>query len=322
MKSATHLLLLLGVLGSSAPAAAQPIRFEAEGLERAERLADALQADLGRPLSLEEGLPLLRVVVTPGGQATLTYLLDEATRRTRTITISADREAAIAELTLVGSNLVRDQTEELITEAAPTPSAPPPPSAATQTGSATSQRALVPPVELPPDHLNLAQAHPLHFGLAGYLGLQVESSASGSNVRPFGSFGFSLSGTLNRMLSVGVTRVMLNLVFSSIEGAIVGVEGTPFVELFGFLDPRVQVYGQLGLALQGRSQTSLSEEFVQVAPLLGGGLRFWAANSFSIGVELAAHVVLTDAYFTMGATLPQFSIPATIGLSAEWHINP
>jgi len=63
------------------------------------------------------------------------------------------------------------------------------------------------------------------------------------------------------------------------------------------------------------------EGIFQVAPFLGGGVRFWIADWFSLGVALGLHLVLTDAYRMGSIELPQWSLPGTLGLSAEFHIR-
>lgn len=290
--------MFASIPASSARAQGDVLHLRARGPIDGERLRAALERELGRRVVLgRAGTPQLSVSVRADGRGSLRYVAADGTRRRRDVQLPADRGERLRELTLFASNLVRDQTSDLI--------APPPgsePAAVERAG-------------------NLALERPFHLGLSGSFGLTAREMGGASNVQVFGAYGLLLSGTVDRMVSVGVTRLAVGAGFSSLEGAIFSLEMTPMVELFGFPDPRVQVYGQLGLAVQGRTQTSFREEILQLAPFLGGGVRFWIADWFSLGLELGLHLVLTDAYRMGSAVLPQWSLPGTLGSSVAFHIR-
>ncbi|MFK7984470.1 MAG: hypothetical protein AB8I08_00435 [Sandaracinaceae bacterium] len=311
--------LILGLLASSASiASAQPLHVTVEGLDAA-AFARALAAELERPVEVRDqavSSPHLRIEVAEDGVATLELRTEEGALRQRVVAAGQDADEALRLLLLVASNLVRDPAEGLIgaaPESSPvsTPDALPEPPRGIPT----------PALEIPgpsEDPVSFAERHPLRLGAAGMLGLHN----AGGQVSPFGAYGLSLFGVVHPNLAVGVTQLNLGWGVSSFEGLILDFSGTPSLELAAFVDPHVQVYGQAGVTLQFRTQTSIGEDIFQVAPRIAGGVRMWATEWFSVSVELGVSVVATDALRISGVNLPQGTMPGTLGLAAEFHIAP
>lgn len=170
---------------------------------------------------------------------------------------------------------------------------------------------------------NLAVEAPIHLGVSGHGGFGLRQEPSGGvSVVGLGTYGLSIAGTVHDFVTVLLRRVTLSVGYSSIEGPLVTAEGTPALELFDFADPRIQLYTQLGVSVQGRTQTTVAEGIVQVAGWFAAGARFWVSPRFSIAAELAAQLVLTDAYGWNGGSLPRFSVPVLLGVALGWHIQP
>ncbi|MCB9594532.1 MAG: hypothetical protein H6719_17500 [Sandaracinaceae bacterium] len=320
MSSGSQLTRAVGALGAVfallAPSAAlgQDLHLVLEGVADPAALGEALAEDLGRPVSVtDEVPPVLRVTVVGDGTAVLRYTDEDGAVRERTAELTADPEAALRELALLGSNLVRDQASALIADAvveAPVAAVPDPPTPV--------EPVVVEPTVVLPEPESFALAHPLRLGMEAIFGLQVRDPS----VEPLFDWGLSIFGTVHEALAIGLTRVNVSGGYSSIEGSLFALSGAPAVEGFLFPDRYVQLYGQVGVSLQGRTPTNLRVGEFQAAPFLAAGARFWIAPWFTLGVQLAVHVTLTDGFRMGGLDLPQWSTPGTLGLSAEFHIDP
>ena len=313
MRLPSSILLTCLCLSAATTARAQaPLRayVAAEVPVAAEAVRAGLARDLGRPVELVDAATAELAIRMAGGEAELRYDADGGAR-TRAVTLPTDRDDATATLVLIAANLVRDPTEQLVAPAAtPTPPAPvagPPPLAAPPI--ATGEK---------PAPANLALARPFQLGL-GILG-GAASTASG--VQGYWYLGMDILGTIAPGVRLGVTRLSVGLGFSNVESFIFSLQGTPTLELFAFVDPRVQVYGQVGVALQGRAQTAVREGLFQVAGFLGGGVRFWLTDWFTLGAQIGLHVVATDAFLMGDVALPQGSVAGSAGLTVGFHIAP
>ncbi|MGE0791514.1 MAG: hypothetical protein AB7S26_37915 [Sandaracinaceae bacterium] len=310
--------LFLGTLGLAAPARAQELHVTAEGVSDPEALRSALAAELGWTVREGADAPRLSVALGADGAVRLVYTDEDGVTRERTAALSEEARAALAELVLVASNLVRDQVSALIADApvaTPVPdAAPPEPSAPVPAREAPLlEEPAVPRLEPP----NFAVARPLRVGLEGIVG--IADGASG--VQPFGDYGLSLFGTVHEGVALGLTRVNVGVGYSSLESFIFAFSASPAIELSAFIDPRVQVWVQAGVSLQARTiNGGLSP--IQVAPFLAAGVRFWVTEWFTLGAQLAVHLTATDAFRMGGTDLRQLATVGTFGLSAEFHFDP
>ena len=274
-------------------------------------LRDGLARDLGRVVELADAGPVHLAIAMRDGAAELAYADAEATR-SRRVVLPDDRGEATATLTLIASNLVRDPTVQLVGPPIAQASAS---LAAPVTDAAEAEPAvepIPPPAEPAP---SFAEQHPFELGV----GLLGGAASTPSGVQGYGYFGIELMGTIHPNLRIGVTRLSLGLGFSSSESFLFSLQGTPTLELFAFVDRHVEVFAQLGVALQGRAQTAFREGFFQVAPFLGAGVRFWLTDWLTIGVEIGLHVIATDSFVMGSVALPQGSIAGSGGLSVGFH---
>lgn len=293
-----HTLALTLALGSL-PAAAHAdepltVALDADVPVDADAFRDGLAADLDEVVRLGDPSAARLRIAMREDEVELSYR-DGAASRTRRVALPADRGEATASLVLIASNLVRDPTDAMI--AAPAPAPPP--------GEVSA-----PAVPLA-EPLDLASRRPFRLGL----GLLGGAASTATGVEGYGYFGVDLMGTVHPHLAVGVTRLSLGPGFSNIESFIFSLQGTPTLEAFVFVDPRVQLYAQVGVALQGRAQTNAREGHFQAAAFVGAGARFWLTDWLTIGVEIGLHVVATDAFVMGNVALPQGSIAGSGGVS-------
>lgn len=285
-------MTLLALAPAAAVAQSNPILLvvEPELDLDADILREGLARDLERAVVVEGDAPSRLEVRAVDGRVVLRYEEGDSARERR-VELPDDPAEATATVLLIASNLVRDPTLELI--------------APESDGS--------PDAEEPSP--SFAVRHPFRLNFGALVG----AASTPVGTRGYWHLGMDLVGTVHPNLAVGVTRISLGFGASSIDGFIFSLQGTPTLELFGFVDPHVQVFAQLGVALQGRAQTASREGFVQVAPYLGGGTRIFPNDWFSIGVEIGLHLIATDSFLMGDVALPQGSLAGSAGLSANWH---
>lgn len=299
-------LVLMLVLGVATPASAD-VRVTIEIEPPAPVDEGAARAAIDEAVAPTDRAIELVVRVDASGAVEI-RVRDGDDERERRAQLPDDPQEAAQALALLAANTVANEADGLIEDAPParTVEVVPPP--------------VVPPPVVPPlEEPNLALRRPVHFGASGILGITSTPAGSGVNVAPFGAYGINLGFTVDRMVTLGISRLSVGGGFSSVESTILTFQGTPTLELFGFVDPRIQVYGQIGVALQGRYSGFFGGSF-QAAAYIGGGARFWVLDWFSIGVEVGLHLVLTDFFTQMGGVeIPRWSMFGTLGLSAEFH---
>jgi hypothetical protein len=92
--------------------------------------------------------------------------------------------------------------------------------------------------------------------------------------------------------ALGVRSVGIGGGYSSIEGAILALSGTPFVEVNGFVAPVAQLFGQIGVAV-GYGWREQGQDTLDVAVSPRVGARWWTTPSFAIVTEAGADIALT-----------------------------
>lgn len=267
----------------------------------AEALRAGLATDLGYDVELTaSGAARLSIILHETG-AEIAYADDDGTR-VRRVELPADHGEHTVFLVLIAANLARDPTEQLVGTSPETPLEVEP------------EAEYSAPVPAEPAS-SFAVQNPFRLSV----GLLAGAASTPPGVTGYWYLGADLMGTVHPNLSLGITRLSIGLGFSSVESFVFSLQGTPTLELFAFVDPHVQVYGQLGVALQGRARTALREGHFQVAPFVGGGVRFWATDWLSIGPEIGLHVVATDAFLMGDLALPQGSVAGSGALNVGFH---
>jgi hypothetical protein len=161
---------------------------------------------------------------------------------------------------------------------------------------------------------DFAEARPFTLELAhGFGGVPVRA-----NAEPTFSFGMGLSYRVHEHVALGVGSILIGFGGSS-DGPYVSVRALPHVELFAFVDPRVQLYAQIGARIFGDTSTSFAPGGVDVALAARAGARFWLTEFLTIGVEIGIDVVLTESMRFGSSYLPQGSVVGNVGLTLGFH---
>lgn len=300
---------------------------------------DTIDPSVGSDLSAGA---TLRISIASSGEAQIEFQFG-ATRRARTVALPTDRDEALRVVVLIGANLVREESADLLarmarasegSDAAP---AEEPAAAAGEVVTPETTRA-APSAEEPAalaDHDAADDEAPVTPGPSpwsresteeypGRYAITHRGGAAPSDGQAAGFFiwGFEFGYAPHPMLTLGVTDLTASGGYSSLEGTIFAGGGTLFGELGGFVDPRIQFYGRLGLALQGRLNPPPPAGGFQMAISVGAGVRLFATRRLFFAFELGANVVLTDSY-AMGTgtavNLPQGSTPASASMAVGWQ---
>jgi hypothetical protein len=311
---------LLLCTAAPARALAQPITIVAEedagGALDLERLRAALELELGRPVVVGgQGPARLVLRVADDGAIELRYEAAEA-RRSRRIRLHVYEPEPARVVMLVASNLVRDQDVEIAREIEVRP--PEEPRAPADRSPPRE------PVSAPPETV----ARSWRVGIGASVGLTLvhgppaillapQDATAGSPVLYL--VGASLSYTVAPVLAIGIADVTFGV--ARLAGGDSGFAGgSPFAEIFFSIDPRVQIFGDAGLAIQGR----FGHERARGAGLAGTahlGVRFFPLDAMSLAASVGGHVVLTDAFALGERLLPQWSVAGHAGVQVGWHFD-
>lgn len=280
-------------------------------------IVGAERASTAAMLSVEWHTPnYARIAITrPDGSITarLVELPNDATERVETMAILA-------------TNLLRDESTELLAMLRRSPEAvaetradqaaeaePSPPvlvlvEAETPSTPAQAYAVDAPePLEVEEEERAAPSSPFLRLGLGAELG----SVPRGTGLEVDTLSGLELAWTAPEWLALGVR----NLNVAAVSNRTVHVDFAPFVEgrvSFDFL----ALYGQLGAHLQVDGDGRVGGAAMGVL-----GARFRVVPEFSMGLETALRVVVTDTFDTSTHTLPQWSIPWTGGLVLLFHVS-
>jgi hypothetical protein len=293
--------------------------------EDAERLVPP--AALGEKLANDLDIPVVHAARTPAARGVLTISWDEARRRliltyrdasgeerSRIFADGLDQRASLEMIALIAANLVRNDADELLALVKHQHSSAEPPRRddsaqpaeplrlAADSSSATSN------VVVSRRRVNRALAQRWSFGILGYI-----SSRSAEPVYSPGS-GFYVSRTMSKHFALGFTDIM---VFPD-EGQTV-LSGGPYAETFWFARDWLQLFGQLGIPLQGRWSANRPAAF-GAQPFVGGGLRFWIGGRVSIGAAARVAVVASSAFDVPPTGLVQGTVSVSGGLELGFHL--
>ena len=306
-------------------------------------IRDGLASDLGVDVALQHSEQASLVVrVSTEGAIEIIYRTQSEERRRE---LSAPPEPREAErvIVLVAANLAREEADELLARwmrAHDGDSAVVPQSAAAELATADpdgySAFVLHDPSSYPASLGRPRRPRRLPSERHTHFSVLARGGAAITRLTPIEGFprppvsdapvgflqlGFELGWALDSMISIGVIDFTFSFGFSDPGGVFFSASLTPYLEVNGFIDPRIQVYGRGGIAAQIRSQTWYGEDHLQLALYGAAGIRFFATDSFAIGLELALHLVLTDAY-QMGnfasIDAPPWATPGSGTLSANW----
>jgi hypothetical protein len=329
--------LLASFDASRARADGPPIALDVE--DPAQRLDEAaLREGLARDLgvAVDPGVTIdadaasapatIRVRVTAEGAVEIAFLHADGERR-RSVEIPADASEAARVVVLIAANLAREEASGLLTALTPSPVE------IVEERIEADPGALADPTVAPPRRR--ARRPPatrgMHFGIVHRAGAAVARLADIGGPSPLlatGAGGFFQLGlefqlAITPLISIGITDFTGSIALSGGTGRgeqwLFSLGMTPYAELGGFVDERVQLYGRAGIAGQAWSYTS---DPLQAALYAAAGIRFFVADNFSIGLELAVNVVLSDSYLIgnlPGIRIPQWSTPGSGAVTTSWH---
>ncbi|WP_236516570.1 hypothetical protein [Sandaracinus amylolyticus] len=155
------------------------------------------------------------------------------------------------------------------------------------------------------------------IGLSGLVGLR---DAPHHEISPTWTSGIDVGFRVLPWLSVGARRIGYGHA-TTLVGDRHAIGASPALELTMPLWERVQPYAQVGAGVQVRFGGAQGRT-TGIAPFIGGGVRFFVAEIFSIAVESAMHVPVTEDGFLFGhEVLPQGSVVLQGGLAFAFHIQ-
>jgi hypothetical protein len=306
--------LSLTLAAATAQAAPAPlviiVQADAAKLVPPVALGEKLANDLDIPVLVQPvPPPLFRGVLTISWdeqqrRIVLTYRDANGDEMTRVFADGLDQRTGLEVLALVAANLVRNDTDELL--ATLTRERPSPPSPAPVGESSISTGNLA--ISRPANPISRAMTHRWSFGTLAYL-----SSRSAEPVYTPGS-GFFVSRTMSKHLALGLTDIM---VFPNGGQTVLSVG--PYTEAFWFARNWLQLFGQLGVPLQGRWSTNRPAAF-GAQPFLETGLRFWIGGRVSLAAALRVAVVASSAFGAPPTELVQGTVSASGGLELGFHL--
>ena len=85
------------------------------------------------------------------------------------------------------------------------------------------------------------------------------------------------------------------------------------------MDPRVQLYTQIGALVSGRTGSIFGPGGMGVAADVRVGVRFWICDWLTVGLQAGLGVVLTDTMGIGSSRLTQGSSIGYLGLTVGFH---
>lgn len=356
------LALALGVCLVAGAAHAQsppPILIELDVATTAqidgEALAVALANELGTPVMLatpetprSSESPCLRLHALGPRRMRLVLVRPDGSTMRRTSSVHADAAERLATLVILASNLLRDESGELLAmlrRRAPTPDeteepepvvtpepvvAPEPEpqepaeSAPLSTEPAAGEEPIATtPAPLPPTPADAVGADPpapstprdpfLRLGVSGQVGTVPHAG---------GSFDVAWLAGVDAMITplpffaVGVRA--LGGGYTTTRAWCVGA--APFVELAWRFADVLDLHGGAGVHLQYIARDD-TYETAGVAPLVVAGARLYLDPAVSLSLETALHFVTSTVFHVGSDLLPQGAVSWTGGLALAFHVS-
>lgn len=169
----------------------------------------------------------------------------------------------------------------------------------------------------PPPGPTLAETHPFYVGAAFHAGL----FRGDNGMEGYWAPSLEIAATVARGWVVGVADLTGGTADDPDGASVTYARGAPFLELYGFVDARAQLYARAGLTIQGQSTTAASGDALQLRVMFAGGLRWWFADMLTLGAELRFGVTVID-HMALGIgarPAPSPSYPLGLGASLGAH---
>lgn len=155
--------------------------------------------------------------------------------------------------------------------------------------------------------------------------LSIGASALLSGVRIAGEidvhamWGLDVALRVTPWLYAGARRIGITHA-SRAAGDRFAIGGSPLIGLAWSIADVIELYGELGVAVQGRFGGQLDGS-VGVAPFGGVGARFRLAEWISVGLEGALHVPATETFLLGNAVLPRGAVWIAGGAGLMFHVR-
>jgi hypothetical protein len=279
-------------------------------------LCAAIAEDVRAPVTTEAATtaPIRGVltIASDGARLVLSYRNARGEEIRRVVARSDERATRLETIALIAGNLIRDEADELLQQLERPPATHTHADAQPLTTEPTTAIIVEPPPIAGPPTLTRkmparGSQHPWSIGLLSFI-----SSRSAERVYTTGS-GIYVSRALGRHVALGLTDI---LVFQN--GGQYVISAGPFGEAFWFAKDWLQLFGQLGVPMQGRWGGSRDAGF-GAQPFAGGGLRFWLKGRVSLGVAARVAVVATNAFGTPPTELIQGTVTGSGGLEVGFR---
>lgn len=131
--------------------------------------------------------------------------------------------------------------------------------------------------------------------------------------------GFDVAFRIDTHVSLGIRRAHFGM-FGDERYWTVGA--SPFIELALRPWERIDVYGQLGAALDVQIRTrDIQTQGLGIAPFGGAGMRFFLDEMFSLSVEGVVHVPLVNGLSLGEVIAPPMSVAVQGGVGLSFHFE-
>jgi len=118
-------------------------------------------------------------------------------------------------------------------------------------------------------------------------------SEDGYDVQWSGVGGFDLFHDVSEEMAVGLARLGVGFGYSSIEGELLSITGTPALQLGIYPYGRLQLYAQHGIAFSLAKETDIRPRRHGIALSSAIGMRVWLSCRWTLGVQSGGEVVLS-----------------------------
>jgi hypothetical protein len=173
--------------------------------------------------------------------------------------------------------------------------------------------------DLPPTEEAFAP-RPFSLGLSGLAGTRDDRGGIAATWTAGPDVGLRVTPREDRWLFVDVALRRITVGGAeTIGGERWAIGASPAVSVGARVQERIEIYLEVGAGLQSRFGGQGTN--IGVAPFGGGGVRFYVADFFSIGIEGALHVPATRGFLLGTEVFPQAAAIFQGGLAFTFHIG-
>ncbi len=306
-------------------------RAELVNALRLEQVRSDLEIELGQPVALvgDAQTPLamnesrIAVVAPDASHVVLLLQRGDGSELRREAELPEEAAESVRSIVILAANLVRDEARELLAlltappavALAPGEGRMPPavdfaptiaPAPAVSTSATQPDVPVAPPSVRSPPFLRVGAD--VHLGST--------PRASGYDVLIAG--GAQGAWILSPSIAIGVRNIGGGELDRTSRAHF---DLAPFAEISWNLIPELQLYGQFATTIQMLFASAQAQVAIGVAPMLVAGARVPLVPEFSIGLETALTVPVTDTFYAHTHSLPLGAVIWTGGVSVLFFVN-